>query len=94
MDIELLKLLPGGGSVIGVIIVVMMFLRQQAATAAALATFADKLNTHLTESQRAWQSQINTLFSDYVQVSKEQVAALKQLEALIRSLRPAEHEAK
>lgn len=79
MEIELLKMLPGGGSVVALIITVILFLKQQERMQLGLSQITETFNARVVSTQSAFQTQVNQLMNQNVENQKlfqEQVQLL------------------
>jgi uncharacterized membrane protein YvbJ len=70
VEVELLKMLPGGGSVAALIVTVILFLKQQERTQVSLSQITDVFNARAVASQSSFQEQINRLMSQNVENQK------------------------
>ncbi|MEW4566702.1 hypothetical protein AB1L88_02430 [Tautonia sp. JC769] len=70
MEVELLKMLPGGGSVAALIVTVILFLKQQERTQVSLGQITDVFNARAVASQKLFQEQVNRLMSQNVENQK------------------------
>lgn len=70
MEVELLKMLPGGGSVAALIVTVILFLKQQERTQLSLSQITEVFNARVVASQSSFQEQINRLMSQNVENQK------------------------
>jgi hypothetical protein len=75
-DVELLKLLPGGGTIVAFIIVVVLFLRHQ-----------ERIDARVDTMTKLFSDNISTLTGKLVQISQDTTAALKGLAEAVRDLR-------
>lgn len=94
MEVELLRAIPGGGAVVGVIVLVILFLRHikemhesyGSKIESSMATMADKFNSEHSATRQAFQSQIEKLTDQVLDVSRETSTAVKGLEDAVRDL--------
>jgi uncharacterized membrane protein YvbJ len=70
MEIELLKMLPGGGSVAALIVTVILFLKQQEKWQINLGQITETFNNRVASTQAAFQDQINHLMSQNTENQK------------------------
>ena len=80
MEVELLKMLPGGGGVGALIVTVILFLKQQEKTQSSLTLIAETFNHRLNATQSAFQEQVNHLMA---QASDNQKHYQEQIQNLI-----------
>lgn len=103
MEVELLKMLPGGGSVVALIITVILFLKQQERTQSSLGQITETFNARVVSTQSAFQEQINRLMNQNVENQKlfqEQIQLLidghlevsRETIAAIKAMEHAVHE--
>lgn len=70
MEVELLKMLPGGGSVAALIVTVILFLKQQERTQLSLGQITETFNARVVSTQSSFQEQINRLMIQNVENQK------------------------
>ncbi|RUL89370.1 hypothetical protein [Tautonia sociabilis] len=103
MEIELLKMLPGGGSVAALIVTVILFLKQQEKTQNGLTQITETFNSRVASAQASFQEQINRLMGQNAENQKlyqEQIQGLidghlevsRETVAALKSLEAAVHE--
>ncbi|QDV37363.1 hypothetical protein [Tautonia plasticadhaerens] len=63
MEIELLKMLPGGGSVAALIVTVILFLKQQEKSQLNLGQVTETFNNRVAAAQSSFQDQIRQLIA-------------------------------
>ena len=80
MELELLKMVPGGGSVAALIVTVILFLKQQEKSQAGLSLIAETFNARVAATQASSQDQINRLVA---QATENQKLYQDQIQALI-----------
>ena len=75
-EFELIKALPGGGTIAAFIVIVILFLRHE-----------EKVDTRVDLMTKMFSVQINQFVGDMLDVTQETTAAIKGLEDAVRELR-------
>jgi uncharacterized membrane protein YvbJ len=70
MEIELLKMLPGGGSVAALIVTVILFLKQQEKWQINLGQITETFNNRVITTQAAFQDQVTHLMAQNTENQK------------------------
>lgn len=80
MELELLKMLPGGGSVAALIVTVILFLKQQEKSQQNLGQVTETFNSRVAAAQVSFQDQIRQLI---VQNAENQKLYQDQIQTLL-----------
>ena len=70
MEVELLQMLPGGGSVVALIVTVILFLKQQEKTQQGLSQITDTFNARIASTQSSFQDQVKDLMGQSAENQK------------------------
>ena len=75
-EVDLIKALPGAGTIVAFIVVVVLFLRQQ-----------EKIDNRMDVTTKIFAQQIKEFIDDVLEVTRNTIVAIEGLEDAVRDLR-------
>lgn len=99
MEVELLKALPGGGSLVVCVALVILFLKHMrevheantTKTAEAIKEMTERFNAEHAETREAYQGQMKSITDKVFDIANSTTQAIKGLEIAVRELQQKIH---